>query len=205
MRRHALFGAAIGLLLAFLGPWEAPSDPGLSHGSLAIAAAVLLVPLGALSGVAAPLAFRNAKELPFLRTAWLAGSAFFALAGIATTWSARERADTFASGGDSTIGRVVSIHPEDHNTVAVEYVAAGKPYHRRLIAGIAPDRAIGSTVTVYYLRRSPSQADLEWPQWHPLEDLLSFGIGAILLPTIVIGFAGSWLRHRAALAPNGAI
>ena len=195
-QRYPIFLAVrLGLLLSVVLAKFCPAadmKPGDSWVLSAIVGATVLVPGCVGTVYAARSAFRSIRQMPKLRFLWLASALFFTLPfsiGARNDWTSSRR---YIREGRSVPGQVIETHPRDHNTLIVGYTISGVDYRSRSTGPqVASSYRPGDSIPVYYYASVPAQGFCIEPRWRPTLTLISWVVGAGILPLWVIGLMGA--------------
>lgn len=208
-RSYPLFlGVCVGLLLAGTIAVFAPAtdvEPGGSRVLMAAVASILLVPVCIATAYAGRSAFHLIPQFPVLRRFWVFAALVFTVVTTIEAIGEGAAARRFASEGRSVDGRVIEIHPEDHDRLLVAYAVSGVGY-RRLSGGprVARSYQSGEAIRVYYFATAPADALFVEPRWQPGLLIVGWLVAAGVLPLWMIGILGSGLRYarKASIQPR---
>ncbi|WP_395738189.1 hypothetical protein [Prosthecobacter sp.] len=205
LQKHPLLsGLVIGTLLSILLTVACPAEvmkPGDSRALIAAVGLIVLVPLSILTVYAARSALRVVKEEPRMRVAWLFFAATMVIFCAVGTWFQWKESRRYLAEGRSVMGKVLEMHPEDHDTLVVGYTAEGMSFRVRTHAPrVARSYHSDEPIQVYYHASAPGQGFCDEPRWEPSMAVFSCVVGAGLLPLWLIGCSGPMVvRVRAAV------
>lgn len=200
--KHPLLsGIVLSALLAAYCPAE-ELRPGDSRVTVAAVALLILVPLSVITAYALRAALRLMQEIPRMRRAWLClvlGMTFF-IAGV--SWSAWQNARRYHVEGRSVMGRIIETHPEDHDTIVVAYTVSETDFRVRTQGPrVARSYQPGDAIQVYHPASAPAEGVCREPRWRPGMVVVTWLLGAGLLPVWMAGLFSALRRRLLRKAP----
>lgn len=164
---------------------------------MAVAGMIVLVPGSIMTIYSLRSAIHGIERVPRLRILWIICALFFTIAvaiNTCTEWRASRR---FMQEGRSVTGYVVETHPEDHDTIIVEYSVFGVDFSARTEGpGTARDYQPGEPIQVYYYASAPAQGFCIEPNWRPDLIIMSWIVAAGVFPVWLIGLASEFELKR---------
>jgi hypothetical protein len=190
-RRPLSLGTLIGVLLAVGISIFAPAEdmkPGDSRPLIALIGAAFLVPGSIATAYAIRAVARNVRRLRSLGFFWMSCVLFFTVALLIEAYVDWLAASRFDHEGRSTQGTVREIHPEDHDTLLVEYSVSNVVYDTRASGPrVARSYHAGECIVVYYYLSTPDGGFLIKPKWRPTLLIFTWVLAAGVFPLWIVG------------------
>ncbi len=204
--KHPLLsGLVLGIVLSVLLAVCCPAEelrPADSRVMVAAVALLILVPLGVLTAYALRAALRLLQEMPRMRRAWLCLVVGMTLCIAGESWSAWQNARRHHMEGRSVMGRIIETHPEDHDTLVVAYTVSGADFRVRTQGPrVARSYRPGDAIQVYHPASAPAEGVCREPRWRPGMVVVTWLLGAGLLPVWMAGLFSALIRCLRREAP----